>query len=120
MKIEHVDGGPWVLTLSSEEASIICYTVPSTLAGDGCDPGHPLYMEFLRYQSEVLSAMQVPGSKDSVNAYGREQALDMQARLDQTVAQASEPIPPCPTCGRRALSSELKEVPAFKPHASTN
>ena len=89
MKIDHVDGGPWTLTLSSQEASVLCYTVPSALAGYG-EPDHPLYLEFLRMQQEILAAQLVPGSKDALAAYGEEQAQDLMARVDRAKGIAAD------------------------------
>ena len=106
MKIDHVDGGPFVLTLSLEEASIICYTVPSALSGlggppgDGYPPDHPLYMAFLDMQQKVLGAQLVPGSKDSLLAYGKDQARELVARVERTNrAVAEQPAKECPDCG---------------------
>jgi hypothetical protein len=74
MKIEHVDGGPWVVTLSLREASLLCYSTAHITSG--CEE-LPEALEFLRFQSECLRAQLVPGSKDSLEAYGPDQAAQL-------------------------------------------
>ena len=119
MKIEHVDGGPWVLTLSSQEASIICYTMPSTLAGYG-QLDHPLYMEFSRLQTEVLSAQLIPGSKDSLEAYGEEQQQELLARVERVKEIAATPRPAtCPLCGTDSANAGTPN-PGTKAEGSAN
>jgi hypothetical protein len=76
MKIAHSDGGDFVLTADLREASYIAYLILES-NGDGSLTRNDWGEELMRGALDVIKAQQIPGSKDSVLAYGEQQAAEM-------------------------------------------
>jgi hypothetical protein len=81
MEVQHDDGGKFVLTCSLLEASLIGSAIHITTPqiNTGAKLARSEAWEGLeQFADDVIKAAMVPGSKDSVLAYGEEQARKLE------------------------------------------
>lgn len=89
MRIEHSDGGDFILSADLREASYIAYLIIGSNA-DGALTRNEWGKELMRAALEVIQAQQIPGSRDSVLAYGEQQEAEM---LQSANAAKSQTLP---------------------------